>query len=109
MSSTFTAPVSVFNKECLIYDCDRERQRVSAMSITVNLVFDAGELSHIEDARTGEPLNLGKWVPLEDGLRALQLRVMHGRSEVCTDDTCPTCLRVIPPPPPDLSWKRSLP
>lgn len=63
----------------------------------------------MEDAHTGEQIDLGKWIDLEDELRALQLRVMHARAEVCTDDLCPTCLRIIPPPPPDLTWKRSLP
>lgn len=79
------------------------------MSITVNLIFDGTDFSHIEDARSGEKISLGKWLELEDGLQALQLRVMHSRTADHGDDVCPTCLRVIPPPPPDLEWKRSKP
>lgn len=82
------------------------------MSLVVNLIFEEGHIfSHIEDAKTGDLLqHVGKWIDMEDGLRALQLRVMH-LDEHVTDgiDICPCCNRVIPPPPPDLTWKRSKP
>lgn len=82
------------------------------MSIVVNLVFDSDEkLVVIEDAKSGASIEeLGKWVTMPDGMAALQLRVLGLRNGVVEgEDICPTCMRVIPPPPPDLSWRRSLP
>jgi hypothetical protein len=81
------------------------------VSIVVNLILDeANALIGIEDAQTGQQIQVGKFLDIEDGCRALQLRVLdfHGRHEM-DEDICPSCLRVIPPPPPDLTWKRSLP
>jgi hypothetical protein len=81
------------------------------MSIVVNLVLDGGHFSHIEDAKTGKIItDIGKMIDLPDGLQALQLRVMDLRNRTSDgDNVCPTCLREIPPPPPDLSWRRSKP
>lgn len=90
------------------------------MSLVVNLIFSkVGEgeqapgmvLAHIEDAKTGEILHhVGHWVEIEDGLYGLQLRVMHLDEHLIDGiNICPSCNRIIPPPPPDLTWKRSLP
>lgn len=85
--------------------------RECSMSIVVNLVFDQDKLVHIEDAKSGEILEtVGKWITLDDGVAALQLKVMGLHGGILSDENiCPTCLRVIPPPPPDLSWRRSKP
>lgn len=69
------------------------------MSLNVNLIFDPenNTFSHVEDAKTGEKVDVGRWVQLEDGIVALQLRIVHTRNgELCGDDTCPTCMRTLP-------------
>lgn len=79
------------------------------MSLVVNLVFDNdGKLIVIEDAKTGARIDdLGRWLSIQDGMMALQLRVLNLRNSNLDDNICPGCLREIPPPPEDLSWKRS--
>ena len=81
------------------------------MSVVVNLIFEGSVFSHVEDAKSGEILeHIGHWIDVEDGLRGLQLRVMDLRNRTTDgEDVCPCCLREIPPPPPDLTWKRSVP
>lgn len=89
------------------------------MSRIVNIIFDVLSedgyddqltFASIEDAKTGEVLHhVGHWLD-QDGLRALQLRVMHLDEHVTEGlNICPCCNREIPPPPPDLTWRRSKP
>ena len=84
------------------------------MSRLVNFVFDGAQFVGIEDVRTGQPINVGKVVHLDDDLTAIQVRVMdiHLPDTEAHVVTAPT-VKVEPmpysPPPLIPDTRRSLP
>ena len=72
------------------------------MSRIVNIIFESeveGYEPTIEDAHTGQEVHIGRYVDLEDGLRALQVRVMDLRNRTEADEICPCCTQKMPKPP----------